>query len=167
MDSSELTDELTLLYHFELVWGETDGDIAILPNFFDQAYRALRKVVDGIDHAEKRRWRHMQRIRPSDAAEDEPKLKELAARRLSATSGSVSGGLKFLPRDAALERDPPIPRLKPLGEGTSDAARLIPRFQQGIRELPKLSHRFVTTSLEEGMDLLLKLYAKQLPDKVT
>lgn len=152
-----------LLYHFDLVWGRTDGDIAILPNFFDQAWRSLQKLIAGIEQEEVARARRLGVIRPEKSAAKKPAAENKG--KIPETDIFADSLLHYEPRDPNSEIEPPIPNLKVLGEGTKDVARLLPKFRQGVRELPKLSHRFVTTSLEQGMELLLKLYAKQLPDK--
>lgn len=177
MDSDEYTyPSPRLLYHFVVVWGKTDSDIAIWPNFFDSAWRALKKLIDGIEHEEAARARRLGIIRPSKQSDTEKEDK--AGKKKGKDKAKVrptveeikeglfsEGSLKFEPRDPAIEVEPPIPNLKVLGSGTKDATKLIPTFYQGVRDLPRLSHRFVTTSLEEGMDMLLKLYAKQLPER--
>ncbi len=57
----------------------------------------------------------------------------------------------------------PVPKLRAMGDVTGDAAMMVPQIKQALGELPAYSHRFVTLPLEEGMDLLLKLYEHQLP----
>lgn len=87
-----------------------------------------------------------------------PELDEL-------TASLFTNPIHFQPRDPNIEVQPEMPQLKLLGEATGRASSLVPRFTQGVEDLPKLSHRFVVMTLEEGMTLLLRLYAKQLPVK--
>lgn len=138
-----------------------------MPSFFFKAFDAMNDELEGIEHAEKRRWRHFRKIRPSDASLDEPNLRELAARRLSAAGTSGRRELKYVSTDP--DQELPIPKFTQLGSGTQEFARVFGNrgMQIAISKLPRYSHRFVTLSLEEGMDLLLQLYAKQLPDKLT
>ena len=158
MDSIEYHDPPILDLDFDLSWGETDGDIKVLPNFFEQAYTAFRKLIKGLDEQEMARSRRMESVpqyslrrkaqKPSD--EVEAPVKELVYRH----------------RDPRKADRIPVPKLRMLGEGTGDMAKLVPRVRSGFRELPNFSHRFVVLPLENGMDLLLKLYEKQLPSGV-
>lgn len=182
-----------ILYHFDLYWGSALADISLLPVFYDETYRALKKLIAGIEEQEVARLRRQGKLRPIKPSEAEKKEKEKREQEEKKArekeekkqkqegkgkgkegesgsediSASLLGSKKilFLPRNPEFELEPPIPQLRPLGPTTRDAARLVPRFTQLVRDLPITSHQFVTTSLEEGMDLLLKLYAKQLPVK--
>lgn len=147
MASRELSTPPVLDFDFDLVWGETDGDIGILPNFFEQAISAFRKLIKGLDEQELARLRrtdpsaspNMDKNRRASLAEHEPLV--------------VGSTLEYRPRDPTWADDPPIPKLKQLGESTREAATFIPRIKSATKELPILSHRFVTLPLEEGMDL--------------
>lgn len=143
MGSTEYPDPATIEYDFNLVWGETDGDVAILPNFFEQAYRAFRKLIAGLDEQQLARERRL-----GTSADFTSVLKETTSIDLA-----PHAALHYRPREIGNSRSLPIPRLKPLGEGTTEAARLIPKITEAVNELPVMSHRFVTLPLEEGMDL--------------
>jgi hypothetical protein len=78
---------------------------------------------------------------------------------------TADGSTHFEPRDRSIETKIPVPKLEMTGDLTQNVAQMFPDFDQAVTDLPKLSHKFVTLKLEEGMDLLLKLYAKQLPAK--
>lgn len=147
MSSKELSDPSILDFDFDLVWGETDGDIGILPNFFEQAISAFRKLIKGLDEQELGRLR---RIDPSlspnmDKNRRKSLKEEEEAQRMST--------LEYRPRDPTWADDPPIPKLKQLGDSTREAATFIPKIKSATKELPILSHKFVTLPLEEGMDL--------------
>jgi hypothetical protein len=81
------------------------------------------------------------------------------------TANMFASPIHFEPRDPKIEVEPEMPQLALLGEVTPHASSRVPRFTQGVKDLPKLSHRFVVMTLEQGMTLLLRLYAKQLPVK--
>jgi len=145
MSSQELSHPAILDFDFDLVWGETDGDIGILPNFFEQAVNAFRKVLNGLDEQELARARRI-----------DPLLSPVPAKsnlKDSDDTDSPSTALEYRPRDPTWADDPPIPKLRQLGDSTGEAARFIPRIKSATKELPVLSHRFVTLPLEEGMDL--------------
>jgi hypothetical protein len=149
MSSKELSEPSVLDFDFDLVWGETDGDIGILPNFFEQAISAFRKLAKGIEEQELARLR---RIDPSLS----PHMDKSRRKSLQddiATHPSSPSSLEYKPRDPTWADDPPIPKLKQLGESTREAATFIPRIKSATKELPILSHKFVTLPLEEGMDL--------------
>jgi hypothetical protein len=62
----------------------------------------------------------------------------------------------------------PVPKIAWFGDSSQE---ILNRFgaqpmQTVVENLPRWSHRFITLPLEEGMELLLKLYAKQLPDQL-
>jgi hypothetical protein len=148
MASVEYPGPPTLEYDFDLIWGETDGDVAILPNFFEQAFRAFQKLVHGLDEQKVARARRLGAPAPpskskkkhdKDTEEEESQSKEKV--------------LRYRRRDAGAAGAMPIPRLKLLGEGTTDAAKLVPKIKSAVNELPSISHRFVTLPLEEGMDV--------------
>lgn len=145
MPSMEYPDPATLDYDFDLLWGETDGDVAILPNFFEQAYDAFQKLLKGLDEQQLARARRMGIIA------DLPKPKGRHAKEEEVPA--LHSTLAYRQRQTEHSRSMPIPRLKLLGEGTTDAAKLVPKIKQAVNELPSMSHRFVTLPLEEGMDL--------------
>ncbi len=147
MPSIEYPDPATLDYDFDLLWGETDGDVAILPNFFEQAYYAFQKLLKGLDEQELARARRMgiaQVPKPERRHGKDPSEEEIPA---------LHSTLIYRQRHTDHSRSMPIPRLKLLGEGTTDAAKLVPKIKSAVKELPSMSHRFVTLPLEEGMDL--------------
>lgn len=148
MPSIEYPDPTTLDYGFDLVWGETDGDIAILPNFFEQAYQALQKMIAGLDELQLARAR---RLGVLTSATNSTKRQTKDSEEEHASDSPAP--LAYRRRETDTSRSMPIPRLKLLGEGTTDAAKLVPRLISAINELPSMSHRFVTLPLEEGMDL--------------
>ena len=145
MNSIEYSDPPLLDFDFDLTWGETDGDVKILPNFFEQAFVAFNKLLKGLDEQEMARGR---RLNGSDVPTRRPKKDEGDQSTLLA-----GPTIEFRERDPSKAERLPIPRLKMLGEGTTDMAKLVPKIRSGVKELPKLSHRFVTLPLEEGMDL--------------
>ncbi|ORX35037.1 hypothetical protein BD324DRAFT_652754 [Kockovaella imperatae] len=161
MNSIEYNMPRILDFDFDLTWGETDGDIRILPDFFEQAKLAVNKLIQGLDEQEITRSR-------SATATDTTTSNSVAAKK-----GKEETAVEDKVKERAIiykDRDPlkadrvPVPRLKMLGAGTNDAAKMVPAIRAALRALPSYSHRFVTTPLEEGMDLLLKLYEKQLPE---
>ena len=148
MPSIEFPNPATLDYGFDLVWGETDGDVAILPNFFEQAYQALQKLIAGVDELQLARARRLGVLTSSSNATKKQPTDFAEEHTLDS-----HGPLAYRRRETDTSRSMPIPRLKLLGEGTTDAAKLVPRLKSAINELPSMSHRFVTLPLEEGMDL--------------
>ncbi|KAL7425079.1 Macrophage colony-stimulating factor 1 receptor [Cryptotrichosporon argae] len=161
MASVEYPDPATVDFDFDLVWGKTDGDIAIMPNFFEAAYRSFQKLAHGVEAQQLARSRRLG-VQPSHARSPARGRKNKSDAD-SADDGCARRPLVFRRRGVA-PATIPVPKLKMLGEATGDAAMLVPKFQQGVKELPSLSHNFVTLPLEDGMDLLLKLYEKQLPN---
>jgi hypothetical protein len=153
MASQELSHPSVLDFDFDLVWGETDGDIGILPNFFEQAVQAFKKLVKGIDEQQLARARRTERLDSKASSEKSRRssVKEDGKDKPRIPERGVS--LEYRPRDPTWADDPPIPKLKQLGESTGEAARFIPRIKSATTELPVLSHRFVTLPLEEGMNL--------------
>ena len=150
MNSVEYSDPSILDFDFDLTWGETDGDVKILPSFFEQAYVAFDKLIKGLDEQEMARAK---RSDPDDPGSTSPTDAEPYRRRKMDEATSAAKTIEFRNRDPTKAEKVPIPRLKMLGEGTGDAAKLVPKIRSGVKELPKLSHRFVTLPLEEGMDL--------------
>ncbi|EIW72981.1 hypothetical protein TREMEDRAFT_42131 [Tremella mesenterica DSM 1558] len=155
MTSVELPSPPTLEFDFDLTWGDTDGDFAILPNFLESAYQGFKKLDTDLrtqkqsrEFGSKGPGRSLSLPMPDKHAPLVEPVPELVYRR---RGGDQANKI-------------PIPRFKLLGEATTEAARLVPRLKAMSAELPSLSHRIVTLQLEEGMDLLLKLYEKQLPD---
>ena len=143
MDSVELPAPPTLDFSYDLSWGDTEGDFAILPNFLESAFQAFKKLdadlklVRGNKEHNEKGMKRVSNFAGLDG--DEPRLGDddsLAYRRRGGDLSKI-----------------PIPRFKLLGEATTEAARLVPRLKAMSNELPALSHRFVTLQLEEGMDL--------------
>ncbi|WVR03135.1 hypothetical protein IAU60_000125 [Kwoniella sp. DSM 27419] len=159
MSSVEEPRPPVLVYDFDLVWGEGDGDVAILPRFFEKAYRTFQAFSKGLDQegvtqAKRRGGDATLRTKtpvPAESGaedkEDERSKEKLRYRR------------KF-----EGQRPLPVPRLRLLGDGTGIAMEAIPRINQFSAQLPIMIHKGVTSPLEDGMDLLLRLYEKQLPD---
>lgn len=147
MSSSEFPEPPVLDFDFELTWGETDGDIGVMPNFFDQAIQAFRRLLSGLDEQQEARARRIDTTftRPVNNATPD------AAARPDTSDPTTT--LQYRPRDPEWANAAPIPHLKPLGKSTGEAARYIPKFKTMAKELPALSHRFVTLPLEDGMDL--------------
>lgn len=227
-----------ILYNFGVLWGETDGDVKVIPKYFSYALRSFQKLIRGIETQQMDRAKRagvvdtssaasMRRAAKSIAQVSEPaalaaahapesdaeatkskspaddhkskdssddakvkggangsKAKAKAKAKRSAESSKPEpshptdpegvwrmslGGLDFFDRDHS-SRKVPLPKLKALGETTGDAAAFFDWFRRGeqtldkaAEKLPAYSHRFVTLPLEDGMDMLLKLYQKQLP----
>jgi hypothetical protein len=149
MSSIEYPGPPTLEYDFDLVWGETDGDVAILPNFFEQAFRAFQKLMRGLDDQELARGRRLGTVVPTTPRKAHTK-EEIEERK---KQQQATEPLRYRRRNATSAGAMPIPRLKLLGEGTTDAAKLVPKIKSAVNELPSMSHRFVTLPLEEGMDM--------------
>ena len=148
MPSIEYPEPATLDYDFDLLWGETDGDIAILPNFFEQAYHAFQKLIKGLDEQQ------LARARRRGIVQISPDIKQRHAKDLTEEEPpNIQPNLAYRRRLTGQPGSMPIPRLKLLGEGTTDAAKLVPKIKSAVNELPSMSHRFVTLPLEEGMDL--------------
>ena len=146
MKSRELSHPAILDFDFDLVWGETDGDIGILPNFFEQAISAFKKLIKGIEEQELARMKRDPSYSPSTEKDRKVSLEDDTPLALDPT-------LEYRPRDPTWADDPPLPKLKQLGESTREAATFIPKIKSATKELPVLSHKFVTLPLEEGMDL--------------
>ncbi|WVQ94212.1 hypothetical protein IAU59_001290 [Kwoniella sp. CBS 9459] len=155
MSSIEEPRPPVLVYDFDLVWGQGDGDVAIYPVFFEEAYRTFMEFVKGLNQEqitkEKRR------------GEDEF-VKEKKAQREADQDSVKEEPLTYRKR---VERQNPLPfpRLRLLGQGTRGAMEAVPRINRFSEQLPIMIHKGATSSLEDGMDLLLKLYEKQLPDR--
>lgn len=92
-------------------------------------------------------------------------MKTAAKRREEAAAGQAEDVIQRLGyrRRGEGPFNNPVPKLRAMGDVTGDAAMMVPQIKQALGELPAYSHRFVTLPLEEGMDLLLKLYEHQLP----
>jgi hypothetical protein len=147
MDSTELPHPKTVEYDFDVAWGDTDADIKIMPNFLKAAFNSFRKLVRGIDQQQLDRAKRRGEV--STQRRDEPVHDALPlVRYLRRGDGPFNN---------------PVPKLRAMGDVTGDAAMMVPQIKQALGELPAYSHRFVTLPLEEGMDLLLKLYEHQLP----
>lgn len=143
MKSTESKEPPKLDYDFDVVWGETNGDIMILPNFFESAFKSFRKLLNGIDEQGLKRARRRgivaaRRRKGPKSDEDEAKEQLVTMAYYRRGTGPWNN---------------PVPRLRALGETTGEAAMLIPKIRASIGELPNYSHRFVTLPLEKGMDL--------------
>ncbi|GMK54228.1 hypothetical protein CspeluHIS016_0108140 [Cutaneotrichosporon spelunceum] len=155
MDSTEISNPKTVEYDFDVAWGDTDADIKIMPNFLKSAFNSFRKLVRGIDQQQLDRAKRRGDERPKQQDERPTKQEEPAQDdELFRTKFHRRGEGPF---------NNPVPKLRAMGDVTGDAAMMVPQIKQALGELPAYSHRFVTLPLEEGMDLLLKLYKRQLP----
>lgn len=176
MNSLELKPPaLVLEYDFDLHWGEVSGDVAFHPNFFEDAWKAFRELAKGLEEQEEERARRqdpsasgfMLRRRSSvtrsrrrtSITNSNRELMNPTSHGTAQENGSartkIDHGklLTYSRRHPERVQEIPIPKLKPLGEATSDAAKLLPRFREKLMELPPLSHRFFVMPLEEGMDM--------------
>jgi hypothetical protein len=140
MISTEKPQPPTILYDFGLKWGKDSSelaDVAILPNFFEQAIGAFRRLMRDLESAGrgKATLPRFSRSSPTKPVVDLPP--------------EVKYERQYQFKSSRL----PMPNFKVLGEGTNDALNLIPKFTQAVDKLPVYSHRFVTLSLEEGMDM--------------
>ncbi|WVW81321.1 hypothetical protein I302_103312 [Kwoniella bestiolae CBS 10118] len=174
MNSIEEPRPPVIVYDFDLVWGEGDGDVAILPYFFEQAYKTFDAFTKGLEQEQitkaKRRGEDMPirrntstvnfDIKHTNGTSNTDKAKEEDGEDTS------NEQLTFRTRLAG-QRPLPVPRLRLLGEGTRQAMVIIPRINEFSDQLPVMIHKGITSPLEDGMDLLLKLYEKQLPDRAT
>ncbi|BEI89154.1 uncharacterized protein CcaverHIS019_0205160 [Cutaneotrichosporon cavernicola] len=148
MDSTELPNPKTVEYDFDVSWGDTDADIKIMPNFLKSAFNSFRKLIRGIDQQQLDRAKRRGDVRSK--LRDEPVQVDEIVRS------------KYHRRGEGPFNNP-VPKLRAMGDVTGDAAMMVPQIKQALAELPAYSHRFVTLPLEEGMDLLLQLYERQLP----
>lgn len=159
MESTEHTEARTLEYDFDVTWGPTDGDIKILPNFFDAAFKSFKRLLSGVDEEQDARARRRGQVRTTSSA----RIRQDLDAGLDAPIEDPMPSLRFQRRGLGPFNNP-VPKLRALGETTGEAAMMIPRIKRAMGELPAYSHRFVTLPLEDGMNLLLKLYERQLPD---
>jgi len=146
MRSLETPAPTTIEYDFDLTWGRTEGDVGIMPNFFEQAFKATNKLIQGINDQESARARKFENTDPPVIATNGQKKQD--SEPLDSEPQVI-----YRNRDATQAQAMPIPRLKLLGQGTAEAARLIPKIKEAVAKLPKTSHQFVTLPLEEAMDL--------------
>ncbi|WWD06286.1 hypothetical protein V865_004376 [Kwoniella europaea PYCC6329] len=162
-----------IVYDFDLIWGEGDGDVAILPYFFEQAYKTFDAFTKGLEQEQitkaKRRGEDMPIRRNTSTVNFDIKHNPNNGADKIKEEDVDDGGneqLTFRTRLAGT-RPLPVPRLRLLGEGTRQAMVIIPRINEFSEQLPIMVHKGITSPLEDGMDLLLKLYEKQLPDRAT
>ncbi|WRT63262.1 uncharacterized protein IL334_000165 [Kwoniella shivajii] len=163
MSSIEEPRPSVLLYDFDLIWGEGDGDFSILPYFFEQAYKTFDAFTKGLEQE--------QITKAKRRGDDLPPRRNTSTIRFDQdyiqNDGEPWGEndqLTFKDRSEG-QKPLPVPRLKLLGEGTRQAVELLPRINEFSQQLPVAIHKGVTAPLEDGMDLLLRLYEKQLPDR--
>ncbi|WWC90151.1 uncharacterized protein L201_005084 [Kwoniella dendrophila CBS 6074] len=205
-----------LLHDFDLVWGEGYGDIAILPYFFEQAYKTLDAFLRGLDQEQitktKRRGMdgekqpirrntsvidfningnvngnnltnnktktttenhdHHDRINGNSGNNKHAKIddhhnnKDIEQENSDNINEYDADQLIFKPKYQR-QNPLPVPKIKFLGEATRQALDLVPKVDQFSGQLPIIIHKGITSPLEDGMDLLLKIYQKQLPDRTT
>ncbi|OCF72268.1 hypothetical protein I204_06644 [Kwoniella mangroviensis CBS 8886] len=162
-----------IVYDFDLIWGEGDGDVAILPYFFEQAYKTFDAFTKGLEQE--------QITKAKRRGEDKPVRRNTSTVNFDIKHNPNNGADKVKEEDdddggdekltfrtrLAGTRPLPVPRLRLLGEGTRQAMVIIPRINEFSEQLPIMVHKGITSPLEDGMDLLLKLYEKQLPDRAT
>jgi hypothetical protein len=148
-----------------MVWGPTKGDIQAYLHFYYKFIASNKKLMAGIREAERRRWRYLRRIRPSDASLDEPAIQALSAGRSSSTDSTTGPRLKYI--DLEPDKQMPIPKMTFFGDSTQDIVNKYGAqpLATAVEHLPRYSHQYITLPLEQGMELLLKLYARQLPDQ--
>ncbi|WVF66596.1 hypothetical protein IAT40_001336 [Kwoniella sp. CBS 6097] len=156
MSSIEESRPPVLVYDFDLVWGQGDGDVAIYPVFYEEAYRTFTDFTKGLNQEQITKAKR----RGEDEFVKEKKKAEQEAEQGSTESEPLTYR-KRVERQTVL----PVPRLRLLGQGTRQAMESVPRINQFSEQLPIMIHKGATSSLEDGMDLLLKLYEKQLPDR--
>lgn len=147
MDSTENKATHVVDYDFDVNWGPTDGDVMILPNFFEVTFRSFQKLINGIDEQQQRRAGRKGLVRAKSSA----KLRA-EAQDPNAPAANPMPSWSFQRRGVGPFNNP-VPRLKALGPATGDAAMMIPRIKKAMEELPAYSHRFVTLPLEVGMNL--------------
>lgn len=166
LDMGSTQEGKTVLYDFDVVWGDSDGDVKVVPKFLGFALKSFRKLHSDIQKLQLDRAKKRGDVRAQSAAalrkarKIDPNVKD--------PEEEATEGLTFKSRSAH-SADYPLPKLRALGETTGDAAAFLDwatsqHIKNAVRMLPEYSHKFVTLPLEEGMDLLLKLYQKQLPD---
>lgn len=149
MDSIEFDHPPVLDYDFDLIWGETDGDIAFLPNFFEAFKRTFDQLIEELDRV---------KVEQLADAQRRTKLDEIGKITTSAElePGEATGDddlALLVYRNRSTNPQHSLPRLKPLGEGTTDAARMLPMIKTGMAQIPVFSHRFMTLKLEDIMGL--------------
>ncbi|EAL21708.1 hypothetical protein CNBC5720 [Cryptococcus deneoformans B-3501A] len=157
MDSIEESKPPVLVYDFDLVWGDGDLDIAIMPYFFEQVYKTFDKLIKGLDQ---------EQITKAKRRGDGGTAKDRSHATSHEKDQECIGAALAFRRRLEGQRPLPVPRLRLLGEATGEAMAWVPKINAANAQLPIMVHRFVTSPLEDGMDLLLKLYEKQLPDRV-
>nr|ODN85117.1 hypothetical protein L203_05068 [Cryptococcus depauperatus CBS 7841] len=162
MGSIQELSPATLVYDFDLVWGAGDLDIAIMPYFFEQFYKTFNTLIKGLDKEQITKVK-----RRGDGASSHVKVKPLHGDE--AKDGDASTDILTVQpvfrRRLEEQRPLPVPRIRLLGEATGEAMAWIPKINSANAQLPVMVHRFVTSPLENGMSLLLRLYEKQLPNK--
>lgn len=166
LDMKSTQDGQEVLYDFDVLWGETDGDVKVVPKFLGFALKSFRKLHSDIKQQQLDRAKKRGDVRAQSAAAlRKAKKKDPNAKD---PEEMAADSLQFKSRNPKTA-DYPLPKLKALGDTTGDAAAFLDwassqHIKNAVRMLPEYSHKFVTLPLEEGMDLLLKLYQKQLPD---
>ncbi|WVQ79015.1 hypothetical protein IAT38_001107 [Cryptococcus sp. DSM 104549] len=161
MKSIEEPKPPVVVYDFDLLWGKGDLDIAIMPYFFEQVYKTFHTLIEGLDQEQVTK---VKRRGDDSVLRDRGRGKGVDG--LETEKANAVEGANQLTFRRRLEgnRPLPVPRLRLLGEATGEAMAWVPKINAANEQLPIMVHRFVTLPLEEGMDLLLKLYEKQLPD---
>lgn len=157
MDSIEESKPPVLVYDFDLVWGDGDLDIAIMPYFFEQVYKTFDKLIKGLDQ---------EQITKAKRRGDGGTAKDKNRATTHEKDQKCIGPALAFRRRLEGQRPLPVPRFRLLGEATGEAMAWVPKINAANAQLPIMVHRFVTSPLEDGMDLLLKLYEKQLPDRI-
>ncbi|OCF34831.1 hypothetical protein I316_03376 [Kwoniella heveanensis BCC8398] len=143
MSSIEEPRPPVLVYDFDLVWGQGDGDIAIYPVFFEEAYRTLTDFVKGLNQ---------EQITKAKRRGEDDFVREKKAEQ-EAKQGSMENEPLTYRKRVERQAPLPFPRLRLLGEGTRGAMEAVPRINRFSEQLPIMIHKAATSSLEDGMDL--------------
>ena len=153
MNSTELSHPPVLNYDFDLIWGETDGDIAFLPNFFEAFKRTIDSLIEELDKVKVEQLADSQRRAKLDGL-SKASASETSPNKMVSKPHEDGDELALLVyNNRSTNPQHSLPRLKPLGEGTTDAARMLPMIKTGMAQIPVFSHRFMTLKLEDFMGL--------------
>jgi hypothetical protein len=194
LDSTESTPPPILNYDFNIVWDAGAGDLKLLPNFYQLASNSIKRsaasikeVRDAQQTMRTSEWDQKPSVPPVERAEDKDKDKEKEKEKdkekgedkekdenkdkdkdkESPSSVIDDGKLKYVNRDPNQDPGRLIPRIRMLGDTTGDAAMLIPMIREAASNFGPYSHRFLTLPLEDAMNLLVKLYQRQMPDEMS
>lgn len=144
MDSIEESKPPVLVYDFDLIWGDGDLDIAIMPYFFEQVYKTFDKLIKGLDQ---------EQITKAKRRGDGGTAKDKNRATTHEKDQKCIGPALAFRRRLEGQRPLPVPRFRLLGEATGEAMAWVPKINAANAQLPIMVHRFVTSPLEDGMDL--------------